>query len=109
MMPQRVVMELLLTAQPISAQRAYELGYVNAVVPLAQLREHAIAMARQIAANAPLTVKAARELVYLSGEMGRAAGLRAAQHLFESVYLSEDAQEGPRAFAEKRPPRWTGR
>jgi enoyl-CoA hydratase len=109
MMPQRVVMELLLTAQPISAQRAYELGYVNAVVPLAQLRGHAIAMARQIAANAPLTVKAARELVYLSGEMGRSAGLRAAQHLFESVYLSEDAQEGPRAFAEKRPPRWTGR
>jgi enoyl-CoA hydratase len=109
MLPQRVVMELLLTAQPLSAQRAYELGYVNAVVPLPQLRERALQMARTIAANAPLTVKAARELVYLSGEMGRSAGLRAAQHLFESVYLSEDAQEGPRAFAEKRPPRWSGR
>lgn len=109
MLPQRIVMELLLTGQPLTAQRAYELGYVNAVVPLADLRAKALEMARTIAANAPLTVKAARELVYLSSEMGRSAGLRAAQHLFESVYLSEDAQEGPRAFAEKRPPKWTGR
>lgn len=109
MLPQRVVMELLLTGQPLTAQRAYELGYVNAVVPLAELRTRAMEMARTIAANAPLTVKAARELVYLSGEMGRSAGLRAAHHLFESVYLSADAQEGPRAFAEKRPPKWTGR
>ena len=67
------------------------------------------AMAEQIAANAPLTVKAARELVYLSGEMGCSASLRAAHHLFESVYLSEDAQEGPRAFAEKRAPQWQGK
>jgi enoyl-CoA hydratase/carnithine racemase len=109
MLPQRVMMELLLTGQPLSAQRAYELGYVNAVVPLDQLKPRAMEMARTIAANAPLTVKAARELVYLSTEMGRSAGLRAAQHLFESVYLSEDAQEGPRAFAEKRPPKWQGR
>ena len=109
MLPQRVMMELLLTAQPITAQRLYELGFVNAVVPLADLHSRAQAMAQQIAANAPLTVKAARELVYLSGEMGRSASLRAAHHVFESVYLSEDAQEGPRAFAEKRPPQWQGR
>jgi enoyl-CoA hydratase len=109
MLPQRVMMELLLTGQPMTAQRAHALGYVNDVVPVAQLRDRALEMARTIAANAPLTVKAARELVYLSTEMGRSAGLRAAHHLFESVYLSEDAQEGPRAFAEKRPPKWTGR
>ncbi len=109
MLPQRVMMELLLTGAPMSAERACALGYVNAVVPLAQLREAALAMARAIAANAPLTVKAARELVYLSSEMGRSAALRAAYPLFESVYLSEDAQEGPRAFAEKRAPRWSGR
>lgn len=109
MLPQRIVMEVLLTAQPITAQRAMALGYVNDVVPLAQLLDRALAMARSVAANAPLTVKAARELVYLSTEMGRSAGLRAAQHLFESVYLSEDAQEGPLSFAQKRPPRWKGR
>lgn len=109
MLPQRIMMEILLTGLPISAQRALELGYVNAVVPLPELRERALNMARGIAANAPLTVKAARELVYLSTEMGRSAGLRAAQHLFESVYLSDDAQEGPRSFAEKRAPRWQGK
>lgn len=109
MLPQRVVMELLLTGQPMSAHRALALGYVNDVVAVEHLRSRALAMARAIAANAPLTVKAARELVYLSTEMGRSAALRAAQHLFESVYLSDDAQEGPRAFAEKRAPRWTGR
>jgi enoyl-CoA hydratase/carnithine racemase len=109
MLPQRVVMELLLTAQPITAQRAHALGYVNDVVPQADLRDRVLDMARTIAANAPLTVKAARELVYLSGEMGTSASLRAGQHLFERVYLSDDAQEGPRSFAEKRAPRWTGR
>ncbi len=78
MLPQRVMMELLLTGAPMSAQRAHALGYVNAVVPLAELRDAALAMARSIAANAPLTVKAARELVYLSSEMGRSAALRGA-------------------------------
>ncbi|MGC3987390.1 MAG: enoyl-CoA hydratase-related protein [Pseudorhodoferax sp.] len=109
MLPQRIVMEVLLTAQPLSADRALVLGFVNDVVPQDQLMLRALEMARTIAANAPLTVRAARELVYLSTEMGRSAGLRAAQHLFEPLYLSEDAQEGPRAFSEKRTPRWTGR
>lgn len=109
MLPQRIMMEILLTGVPMTARRAMELGYVNDVVPLSELKERALSMARVIAANAPLTVKAARELVYLSTEMGRSAGLRAAHHLFESVYLSEDAQEGPRSFAEKRPPRWQGK
>jgi enoyl-CoA hydratase/carnithine racemase len=108
MLPQRPLMELLLTGAPMTASRALALGFVNDVVPIERLRERALEMARAISANAPLTVKAARELVYLAGDMGRSAGLRAAQHLFESVYLSEDAQEGPRAFAQKRSPRWTG-
>ena len=109
MLPQRVMMELLLTGAPLSARRALELGYVNAVVPLDKLRAAALQMASTIAHNAPLTVRAARELVYQSTEMGRSAALQVGRHLFEPVYKSEDAKEGPRAFAEKRQPNWQGR
>ncbi len=109
MVQQRAVMELLLTGDAIDAHRAREIGFVNHVVPLAELLPRCFAMAEKIAANAPLTVRAARELVYLSTEMGRSAALRAATRLFEPVYRSEDAQEGPLAFREKRKPVWKGR
>lgn len=109
MLPQRVAMEVLLTGDPIGAERLLALGYVNQVVPGPGLLPAARALAARIAGNAPLTVRACREMVYLSQEMGRGAALRAARHLFQPVYTSEDAQEGPRAFAEKRPPVWRGR
>jgi enoyl-CoA hydratase len=66
-------------------------------------------MAKVIAGNAPLTVRAGKALVYASAELGWSAALEEADRLYEPVYLSEDAQEGPRAFAEKRAPRWKGR
>jgi enoyl-CoA hydratase len=78
-------------------------------VPGEQLIARSMELALRIAANAPLTVKAARALVYAATETGRSEALRAGDALFEPVYLSEDAQEGPRAFAEKRPPVWKGR
>jgi enoyl-CoA hydratase len=109
MLPQRIMMELLLTGEPMSAARLYELGYVNLVVPRAELLARSLELAGRIAANAPLTVRACRALVYAATESGRSEALRAGDRLFEPVYLSEDAQEGPRAFAEKRPPLWRGR
>jgi enoyl-CoA hydratase/carnithine racemase len=109
LIPPRIAMEIMVTAEPITAQRAYELGLVNKIVPLAELHDAALAMAKGIAANAPLSVRAAKDLVYLSAEHGWSAALEAADALYEPVYLSEDAQEGPRSFAEKRPPRWQGR
>jgi enoyl-CoA hydratase/carnithine racemase len=109
MIPQKMLLEILLTGDPISARRAYEIGFVNHVVPAHQVMPKALALAETIAGNAPLTVAAAKEMVYLATDMGRRAGLEAARHLFDHVYRSEDAQEGPRAFAEKRKPRWQGR
>jgi enoyl-CoA hydratase/carnithine racemase len=105
----RAAMEIMVTGEPITAQRAYELGLVNRVVPLAELHDAALAMATGIAANAPLSVRAAKTLVYLSAEQGWTKALEEADRLYEPVYNSEDAQEGPRSFAEKRPPQWQGR
>jgi enoyl-CoA hydratase/carnithine racemase len=109
LIPPRVAMEILLTGEPISAQRAYELGLVNKVVPAADLRTEAKKLAATIVANAPLSVRAAKATVYASAEMGWTAALDAADGIYESVYLSADAQEGPRAFAEKRKPVWQGK
>ncbi|MFC8043847.1 enoyl-CoA hydratase/isomerase family protein [Nocardia sp. NPDC057353] len=109
MIPQRVMMEILLTGKPIDARRAYEIGLVNRVVEPENLLDTALDLARDILAGAPLSVRAARETVMLATEMGRSAALQAARHASARCYESADAQEGPRAFAEKRRPEWTGR
>ena len=63
-MPQKILMELLVTGEPLSARRAYDLGFVNRIVPRAELLEAAFAMAGVIAANAPLAVRASKQMVY---------------------------------------------
>jgi enoyl-CoA hydratase/carnithine racemase len=109
LIPPRVAMELLLTAEPIDARRAHEVGLVNRVVPGDQLRDVTQTMARKIAGNAPLSVRASKALVHAVAELGEAAAWDEGNRLFEPAYLSEDAQEGPRAFREKRPPVWNAR
>lgn len=109
MLPQRVMMELLLTAQPLSAQRMYDLGMVNRVVPGEDLLATAREMADTIARNAPLTVAGHLRMTYLCADMGVTAAEEAADEFFSWIYRSEDAQEGPRAFREKRSPAWQGR
>jgi enoyl-CoA hydratase/carnithine racemase len=108
MIPQRVMLEILLTGAPIDAARAYEIGLVNKVVAPADLRDAALAMARAIVAGAPLSVTAAKAIVRIAAEMGQTEALAAARAAFEPAYRSHDAQEGPRAFAEKRAPVWRG-
>jgi enoyl-CoA hydratase/carnithine racemase len=109
MIPQRIMMEILLTGKPITAQRAYEIGLVNRLAEPDGLMKAALELAGEILDGAPLSVRAARETVMLSTEMGRSAALQAARHASELCYHSEDAQEGPRAFAQKRRPNWQGR
>jgi enoyl-CoA hydratase/carnithine racemase len=109
LVPPRVAMELLLTGEPIDAARAYDVGLVNRVVPDPELRSEAGRLARRIAGNAPLSVRAAKAMVHAAAGRDLDAAVEEGWRLFRPVYLSEDAQEGPRAFAEKRPPVWKGR
>jgi enoyl-CoA hydratase/carnithine racemase len=109
LIPPRIAMELLVTGEPIDAVRAQACGLVNRVVPLAELHDAAAALAATIRANAPLTVRAAKRTVYLGAAALYGDTYDAAEQLWDPVYLSNDAQEGPTAFAERRQPRWTGR
>ena len=109
LLPPRVALQILLTGDPIDAARAREIGLVNEVVPLAELRDAAQGLAKRIAANAPLSVLAAKRTAYLSARLQLDEAYAEAERIWEPVYLSEDAQEGPTAFREKRRPNWTGR
>jgi enoyl-CoA hydratase len=109
MIPQRIFMEIVLTGKPITAQRAYEIGLVNRLAEPEALMAAALALAREVIEGAPLSVAAARETVMLATEMGRTAAIEAGYAAHVRAYTSQDAQEGPRAFAEKRTPEWKGR
>lgn len=109
LIPPRVAIELLTTAAPISATRAYELGLVNRVVPASQLRSAVGELASAIAANAPLTVRAGKAMIWATAGLPPSEAAAVAKEIYDPVYASDDAQEGPRAFAEKRSPRWQGR
>ena len=102
-------LELCLTAQPISAQRAYEIGFVNKVAPAAEVLAEARAMAQQIAENAPLAVQYFKELAYRGLNMSTSDISALTYRAYDQLLATEDAKEGPRAFAEKRKPRWQGR
>jgi enoyl-CoA hydratase/carnithine racemase len=105
----RAAMEVLLTGDPVDAVRAERMGLVNAVVPDAELRQHVQRLAERIAANAPLSVLAAKKTVRLAAEQPLSLAFEEAERLWEPVYLSSDAKEGPAAFRDRRAPEWKGR
>ena len=99
-------MWLLLSGEPVDAEEALRMGLVTRVVGSAELLDTAVEMGETIAANAPLAVRATRKLAHLGIEMPRDYARRMGAMLIESVWSSEDAVEGARAFAERRPPDW---
>ncbi|GAA4672833.1 crotonase/enoyl-CoA hydratase family protein [Gordonia humi] len=108
-MPKKLGMEILLTGRAVSAKRAANLGLINRVVPDDELLDTAIALAEEIAANAPLAVQASKRLAsgIVDGSIsGEDASWAANKTEIAHVFTSKDAQEGPRAFAEKRTPVW---
>ena len=108
--PLKVAMGMMLTGEPIAALRALELGLVNEVVPREQLAEAAARWADKIAACSPLSIRATKQasLTSLDRPLEEAIGIGNYPAVTE-LLRSEDALEGPRAFAEKRKPRWKGR
>jgi len=109
LIPPRIAMQILLTGDPLDAARAREVGLVNEVVPAAGLHEATQRLAERIAANAPLSVAAAKKTVRLIAEHPLREAYQEAERIWEPVYLSEDAQEGPAAFRDKRAPVWKER
>lgn len=107
-LPHAIAMELLLTGDSIDAATAERWGLVNRIVPPDQLIDAAVALARRIAANAPLAVQAAKELALRAPELGLAAGLRMEQFVNRMLAGTADAREGTAAFAEKRAPVFQG-
>lgn len=107
--PHKVAMELLLLGEPIDARRAYEVGYVNKVVPVAELMPAALDYARRIADTAPLPSRALKRFVAatLPKSPTELAGMARAET--DAIFASEDWAEGRKAFAEKRPPAYRGR
>jgi E-phenylitaconyl-CoA hydratase len=102
-------MWLLLSGEPVDAQDAYRMGLVTRVVPQADLLNTAMQMAKTIAGNAPLAIDATRKLATLGLEMPQDYARRMGASLVASVWGSEDAVEGAKAFAEKRSPQWQSR
>ena len=100
--------EVLFTARRFSAAEALQMGLVNRVVPVGSLREAVLSLADSIARNAPLTVAAAKAAIREASRPDGRRNLARVQAMVEACFESADYLEGPRAFAEKRPPAFTG-
>ena len=109
LIPFGLAMEMLLTGDRITAQKALQWGLVNQVVPQSDLMDAALEMANRIAANAPLAVQGLKEIIYRSREMSIDDGLRLSALMGPLARDTEDAREGLKAFSEKRTPDFHGR
>ncbi|MEL0082456.1 MAG: enoyl-CoA hydratase-related protein [Gammaproteobacteria bacterium] len=110
MIPQAILLELTLTADLLPVEQLHGYGFTNYLEPdYDAVIDRAMQLAETIRDNAPLSVEAGKQSIYMAADLGAEAGLTEARKIYEKVYSSEDGIEGPRAFAEKRKPVWKGR
>ncbi|HTW17401.1 MAG TPA: crotonase/enoyl-CoA hydratase family protein [Nocardioides sp.] len=108
-LPRAVALELALTGEPLPAERLHELGLVNRVVPAGDTLKVALELAEQVVASAPLSVAVGKRIVDEAPGWSAEEGFERQTELATPAMLSDDAREGVAAFAERRPPVWTGR
>lgn len=103
-----VALEMALTGEPLSAQRAYDVGLVNRVVAASDVATAAMALAQRICANAPLAVRTSKRVIRDAMDLTEHDAWALNDEAFAIIASSADALEGAIAFAEKRPPMWQG-
>jgi crotonobetainyl-CoA hydratase len=111
-LPRKVALEMLLTGEPISAAEAAKWGLINQVVPDGTVLEAALALAERVTVNAPLSLQASKRIAYGVDDgviPDEEPGWARTAREFATLLKSEDAKEGPLAFAEKRQPVWRAR
>jgi enoyl-CoA hydratase len=108
-LPPAIAMEVVLTGDPITAERAHHFGLVNALVEPGRAFDAAMDLAERISVNAPLAVRASRRVIMTAAGAGDDELWTVTNAAMAEVARTEDFTEGPRAFIEKRPPVWKGR
>ena len=108
-LPKAVAMELIVTGGVLTAERALALGFVNRLAPHGETRDAALTFAEEICENAPLSVRESLIVARHAYDLDERALWKLSDEAGRRIFKSEDFKEGPRAFIEKRPPRWRGR
>lgn len=108
-LPASIAYELICTGDPVDAQRAFALGLVNRLCPADRVRDEALALAKAISVNAPMSVRESLKIAKMAYDIPEKEMWPISQRSSAMVFASEDAKEGPVAFLEKRAPVWKGR